>query len=86
MYTPIPENRMQTTLDAIICKSQFEFSGIFHSLDWDFTAFVRLLCHKFAMCKIILPFLSYVMEKNLFTKYTLRTPISNLKLKKRSHI
>ena len=58
----------------------------FFRVDWDFTDFVSLLCHKFVICKFILPFLSLVMETNSYTRLKLRTPISNLKLKKWSPI
>ena len=37
------------------------------ALIWDFMPFLTLLCHKFALCKSILPFLSLVMETNSFT-------------------
>ena len=40
--------------------------------------FVSLLCHKFIIRKFILPFLSLVMETNLFTRLKLCTPISNI--------
>ena len=60
----------------------FEFFRIFHKVDWDFTAFVSLLCHKFVICNFILPFPSLVMETNLDTRLKLLTPISKLKLKK----
>ena len=53
----------------------------FFRVDWDFTDFVSLLCHKFVICKFILPFLSLVMETNSFTRWKLHSPISNLKLK-----
>ena len=60
----------------------FEFFRIFHRVDWDFTAFVSLLCHNFVICNFILSFPSLVMETNLFTRLKLLTPISKLKLKK----
>ena len=53
-------------------------------VDWYFTAFISLLCHKF-ICKFIL-LSSLVMETNSFTRLKLCTPISNLKLKKWSPI
>ena len=68
------------------CLNIFEFLWIFHRVDWDFIDFVSLFYHKFAICKFILPFLSLVMETNSFTRLKLRTPISNLKLKKWSPI
>ena len=40
--------------------------------------FVSLLCHKSIIRKFILPFLSLVMETNLFTRLKLCTPISNI--------
>ena len=40
--------------------------------------FVSLLCHKFIIRTFILPFLSLVMETNLFTRLKLCTPISNI--------
>ena len=64
----------------------FKFLWIFHREDWDFTDFASLFYHKFVICKFILPFLSLVMETDLFTRLELRTPISNLKLKKWSPI
>ena len=64
----------------------FKFLWIFHREDWDFTDFASLFYDKFVICKFILPFLSLVMETDLFTRLELRTPISNLKLKKWSPI
>ena len=64
------------------CLNIFEFLWILYRVDWDFTDFLSLLYHKFVICKFILPFLSLVMETNSFTRLKLRTPISNLKLKK----
>ena len=64
------------------CLNIFNFLWIFHREDWDFTDFASLFYGKFVICKFILPFLSLVMETDLFTKLELRTPISNLKLKK----
>ena len=68
------------------CLNIFEFLWIFHRVDWDFTDFISLFYHKFVICKFILSFLSLVMETNSFTRLKLRTPISNLKLKKWSPI
>ena len=71
-----------TQVEQPSCLNIFEFLWIFHRVDWDFTDFVSLFYHKFVICKFILPFLSLVMETNSFTRLKLRTPISNLKLKK----
>ena len=51
-----------------------------------FTVFVNLLGHTFIICKFFLPFLGLFMETNSFTRLRLRTPISNMKLKKWSPI
>ena len=75
-----------TQVEQPSCLNMFEFLWIFHWVDWDFTDFVSLFYHKFVICKFILPFLSLVMETNSFTRLKLRTPISNLKLKKWSPI
>ena len=75
-----------TQVEQPSCLNIFEFLWIFHRVDWDFTDFVSLFYHKFVICKFILPFLSLVMETNSFTRLKLRTPISNLKLKKWSPI
>ena len=68
------------------CLNIFEFFWIFHREDWDFMAFVSLFYHKFVIREFILSFSSLVMETNSFTRLKLHTPISNLKLKKWSHI
>ena len=62
------------------------FLWTFDRVDCDFTPFVSLFCHKFAIRSFILLLLSLVMETNSFTRLKLLTPISNLKLKKWSPI
>ena len=69
-------------LDSSIAETSLNFREPF-TVCLDFMPFVKLFCYNFVIRKLILPFSSLVTETNPFTRLKLRTPISNLKLKKK---
>ena len=73
---------IEVSLKQQSCLNIFGFLWTFYRVDWDFMPFVSLFCHKFVISKFTLPFLGLGMEASSFTRLKLRTPTSNLKLKK----